>query len=69
MFYRLTNAGIVIDHRKDPVAAALHVIGRTDAAKHWRQSQIRPCLVAQVPVSKCVSVLRTAIRTYEQSFS
>lgn len=44
----LTDAGVVIDHAENAVAAALHVVVGADAAEHGRQAQLGPCTVARV---------------------
>lgn len=47
----LTDTRVVIDHAENAIAAPLHVVVGANAAEHWRQPQIRPCFVAQIPVN------------------
>lgn len=42
----------MIDHAENAIATALHVVVGTNAAKHRRQPQIRPRLVAQIPARR-----------------
>ena len=48
----LTYTRIVVHHTKYSIAASLHVVVRTDATKHGRQSELGPRLVAQIPGKK-----------------
>ena len=48
----LTDAGIVIHHGENPLAALLHPVVRADAAEHRREPQLCPGLVARLPVCR-----------------
>lgn len=38
----------MVHHQEDLVASPLHMIIRAYAAKHWRESQLRPGLMASI---------------------
>lgn len=60
----LTNTGIVVHRREDLIASPLDVIIRTNAAEHWRQSQLRPGIMASIPKTLIENVLIERVNNY-----